>query len=311
MKYLIKKTVYLSIIVLIIGLVFLGYTYTARNLKSFVVSTLEDSFGAKLSISHMKISFPLCLELKGVKINDIVKISKVCIYPSPETVFFKKVFIFSGIKIIEPVVSIKKGEDYNFAGFKALKEDTKRASSKDPKAIFYVSRIDVENGVFVYDPGNENKVELVKISGSLKGPYVYFAGNKPFTFKTTGFIKNRNSDVLSPLRISGLIARESVVKAKLQVQDVALETLGEVYQKYLKGKVTGGSFDLDSKILVLKNNLKADCFCRINDIILKDAAKNIPAPLMASFIFGFDFKNNIVKINNLQTNLLSLLFDKT
>ncbi len=311
MKPLFKKTIYLASIFIIIGLIFLGYNYAARNLKSFVVKTLENSFGAKLSIAHMRISFPFCLELKGIKINDTISVSKVYVYPSPESIFLKKTFIFSSVKIVEPVVKIKKGESYNFAGLKALKNDARGASSKDSKAVFYVSRIDIENGTLIYDFGNENKVELVKINGNLKGPYVYFAGSKPFSFKIAGFIKNQGSDVLSPLRIGGLITGESIIKAKLQAQDVALETLGEVYQKYLEGKVTGGSLNLDSKIFVSKNGLKADCFCRINDIILKSAAEKISMPLIASFILGFDFKDKAVRIDNLQTNLLSVLFNRT
>ena len=163
MKSLFKKTVYLVTIALIISLFFLGYTYTARNIKSLVVGTLEKSFGAKLSIAHMKISFPLCLELKDIKINNTISVSKIYVYPSPASVFLKKTFIFSSVKVIDPVVKIKKGESYNFSGFTVLKNDTRRVSSKDSKAVFYVSRIDVENGTLVYDFGNENKIELVKI----------------------------------------------------------------------------------------------------------------------------------------------------
>ena len=311
MKYLFKKTIYLAAIFLIAGLVFLGYIYTARNLKSFVAGTLEKSFGAKLSIAHMRMSFPLCLELKGVKINDTIKISKVYVYPSPASAFLKKPFIFSSVKIIEPVVKIKKWESDNFIYFKALTNNASAAPANDSKAVFYVSRIDIENGVLVYDLGGENKVELVKINGSLKGPHIYSAGSRSFTFKAAGFIKNQNSDALSPLRIGGLITRGYIIKAKLQAQDVALEMLGEVYQKYLQGKITGGNLNLDSTILISKNDLKADCFCRINDIILKDAAKKISMPLIASFILGFDFKDKATKIDNLQTNLLSLLFNRS
>jgi len=311
MRHLFKKTISLAVVLLIIGLGFLGYAYIAKNFKLFVVSTLENSFGARLSIAHMRISFPLCLELKGVKINNTVSISKIYVYPSPASVFLKKTFIFSSIKAVDPVVTIKKGESYNFAGFGVLKDDAGGASSKDSKAIFYVSRIDIENGILVYDLGNENKVELIKINGNLKGPYIYFAGNKPFSFKVTGFIKNRNSDILSPLRIGGLITRNSIIKAKLQTQDVALETLGEAYREYLGPKVTGGSLNLDSDILLSKNDLKVNCYCRINDVILKDTAQKISTPLIASFVLGFDFKDRTVKIDNLQTNLISLLFNRT
>ncbi len=288
-----------------------GYNYAASNLKSFVTSTLEKSFGARLSIAHMRISFPLCLQLKDVKINDTITIAKVYIYPSPEAMFLKKPFIFSSVKIVEPVIKIKKGENDNFAYLKALKNDTSSPLMKDSKAVFYISRIDIENGVFIYDNGNENKVELVKINGDLKGPYIYFAGNKPFSFKIAGFIKNQNSDVLSPVRVVGLITRGFIIKAKLDAQDIALETLGDVYLRYFKANVASGNLNLNSRIFISKNDLKADCFCRIDDIILKDAVQKLLMPLIASFILRFDFKDREMKMENLQTNLLSLLFSKS
>ena len=311
MQPFLKKTIYLAVIFIIaLGLAF-GYNYAAGNLKSFVAKTLETSFGAKLSIAHIRMSFPLCLQLKDVKINDTITIAKVYIYPSLESVFLKKTFIFSDIKIAGLVIRVKKGEDDNFPYPKVLKNNTPGSSSKDSKTLFYVSRIDIENGAFIYDSGDGNKVEIVKINGNFKGPHVYFAGSNPFSFKIESFIKSQSSDALSPLRISGLITKEFVIKAKLKAQDVALENLGELYNKYLEAKLTGGSLNLDSKIIISKNNMKADCFCRINDIMLKDAAQKISKPFIASFILGFDFKDKAVKVDNLQTNLLSLFFNRS
>lgn len=311
MRHQIKKRIYILGIFFIVLAFLFGYNYAASNLKSFVTSTLEKSFGARLSIAHMRISFPLCLQLKGVKINDTIAIAKVYIYPSPEAMFLKKPFIFSSVKIVEPVIKIKKGENDNFAYIKALKNDTSASLMKDSKTVFYISRIGIEKGIFIYDNGNKNKVELVKINGDFKGPYIYFAGNKPFSFKIAGFIKNQNSDILSPIRIVGLITRTFMIKAKLEAQDIALETLGEVYLKYFQASVTRGNLNLNSRILVSKNDLKADCFCRINDIILKNAANKILTPLIASFILDFNFKNKAVRIDNFQTNLLSLLFSRS
>ena len=311
MKPLFKKTIFLAVISIIaLGLVF-GYNYAARNLKSFVVNTLENSFGAKLSIAHMRVSFPLCLELKGVKINDTISVSKVYVYPSPESAFLKKTFIFSSIKLVDPVVKIKSGENYSFANIQALKNNRSQAHLKDSKTVFYISRINIENGTFVYVPGNKNKVEVVRINGNIKSPPIYLLAGRPFSFELAGSIKNQNSDVLSPLRIEGLITRDFIMKAKLQAQDVALETFGDLHEKYLKGRIAKGKLNLDSKILVSKNDLKADCFCRINDIILKDAVQKLSMPLIASFILGFDFKDKEIRIENLQTNLLSLLFSKS
>lgn len=311
MKPLFRKTIYLAVIFLIIGLVFLGYTYTARNLKSFVTGALEKSFGAKLSIAHMRISFPLCLELKDVKINDTVSISKVYIYPSPASAFLKKTFIFSSVKALEPVVKIKKGRYESFAGFRQFKSDTAKPLLNDSKTVFFVSRIDVENAAVIYEDEGESGIEIVKINASLESPYVYLMAGRLLNFNASGFIKNKDSKVLSPVSVKGRVKGDYTVKAKLKVQDVGIAALGPVYEKYLKQKIERGSLDFTGSIVVSKNALKADCFCRINDIILKDAASKLSMPLIASFILGFDFKDKAIKIDNLQTNLLSLLFSKS
>jgi hypothetical protein len=312
MKPLFKKTIYLAGIFIIIGLIFLGYTYTARNMKSYVINGLEKSFGTKLSIAHMRISFPLCLQLKGVKINDTITIAKVYIYPSPASAFFKKTFIFSSIKALEPVIRIKKGRYESFSGFRQFKNDTAKPPLKDSKTVFYVSRIDVENATVIYEEEAGASIELVKINAHIKSPYAYLIAGRLLNFSVSGFIKNKDSQAsLSPLRIKGWVKGYYTVKAKLEAQDVGLETLGPLYQKYLKQKIEKGSFNLNSRILVSKNDLKADCFCKINDIIFKDSANKLSMPLIASFILGFDFKDKAIKIDNLQTNLLSLLLSRS
>jgi len=310
MKHLFKKTIYLAGIFLIVCLVFLGYDYTAGNLKSFVTGALEKSFGARLSIAHMRISFPLCLQLKDVKINDAITIAEVYIYPSPRSAFFKKTFIFSSIKVLEPVIRIKKGHYDSFAGFRQL-ENTAGASPKDSKAVFYVSRIDVENATVIYEEERGSGIEIIKINANVKSPFAYLIAGRLLKFSATGFIKNKDSDLLSPLRVKGWVSGDFTVKAKLQAEDVGLEALGPLYRKYLEKNVEKGNLNFNSKILVSKNGLKADCLCRINDIILKDAVEKLSMPLIASFIFGFDFKDRAIKINNLQTNLFSLLLSKT
>ncbi|MEK6732780.1 MAG: hypothetical protein AABY55_04055 [Candidatus Omnitrophota bacterium] len=311
MKPFFKKTLYIAAIFIIIGLTFLGYTYTAWNLKSFVAKELEKSFGAKLSIAHMRMSFPLCLQLKGVKISDTISIAKVHIYPSPASAFLKKTFIFSSIKVLEPVIRIKKGHYQSFAGFAQFKNDAINPSSKSSKTVFFVSRIDVENATVIYEDEAGAVIELVKINANLKSPYAYLMAGRLLNFNASGFIKNKDSEILSPVYLTGWIKGDYTVKAKLKAQDVGLTALGPVYEKYLKQKVEKGSLDLTSRIFVSKNDLKADCFCRINDIILKDTASKLSMPLIASFILGFDFKDKAIKIDNLQTNLFSLLFKKS
>jgi hypothetical protein len=310
MRHLIKKCIYIAVILLIIGLLFQGYVYTARTLKSFVVKTLENNFGTRLSIGHMRLRFPLCLELKNVKINNAIDIGKIYIYGSPASFLVRDSFIFSGIKIVDPVITIKKENNYAFTDFVIL-NNKPPISAKDSGRFFYLSSVNIENGTAIYDFKDGVKLEFVKIRGRIKNPDLYFAGSHPLAFKLAGLVKNQDPRILSPLKINGWITKDNAIKAKLHIKDIALDTLGPVYMNYLKDKVSKGKLCFDSRIQVSKNNLRADCFCRINDVLLKGASTNSAVPLLLSFIFGFDFEDKVVKITNLQSNLVSFIFNKT
>lgn len=312
MKSLIKKGLSLVVILLIGSFLLLSYTYIARSLKSFVVKTMETNFGTQLSVGHIRLRFPLCLELKNIKINNTIDIAKIYVYPSPASFLLRHTFVFSSVKIVDPVIRIQKQDRQAFADFNILNNDKLSISSKDSRKFFYLSRIDIDNGTLIYDIEDGPSLEFIKIRGIIRNPNFFFVKNQPLLFKGGGFLKNYASDFLSPVKLNGRIRGDGTIKAKFQVQDVALDTFGPIYARYLKDIVAKGKVYLDSKVQLSKNDLKANCFFKICDIILqKDTQHKIDRPLVVSFILGFNFKDNVLNINNLRGNLLSFLFDKT
>ena len=297
------------VIGLVAGSVLFGYNYAANAFKSFAAKYLENNFNAKVSVGHIALRFPLRLELKEIKINDTVDIAKICVYPSPASFLLKDTFVFSSIRIMNPVVRLNKA-GVNVNDF--LKNSTGAASPSGPKKSFYFSRIDVIGGVLVYDLGNDERLEFTDIKGVMKNPNFYFSAKNPISFKVAGFIKNKNPDALSPLQINGQVSRGGRVKAKCRAESIGIDTLGPLCPRYIKTTVANGKLFFDAKLQFFNSNLKADCFFRLDDIVLnKEPPERLGKSLIAGFILGFDFKENKLKIRDLQGNLASLIFDKS
>lgn len=303
MKHFLKKSVPIVIVLLISGLVFLGYSYVARNLKSFISGFTEENFGSQISISRISLRLPLCLELKNVKLGNSVDISSVRIYPSPASFLAGNRFIVSKVKIIDPVVRIKNGGSI-------LKQKERRIFSKNLAATFFFSTIDIQNGTLVYERGKEDMLEFVRIKGTLESPGIYFSKGSNIRFVAKGFLKNKDSDFLSPLRISGHVEPDNVAKARLQASDIKLDTLGSIYTRYLSRRIKDGRVNLESDIQISKNNLIAECSLEGEDIVVKETTEQeINAPFVANFILLINFKGNLVKIKRLHGNFLKLILD--
>ncbi len=260
-----RKIAPVVVILLISGLGFLGYIHATENLKLFISGLLEENFDAGVSIGYIGLGFPICLELKDVKINDSVDISRMRIYPNPASFLLKNSF------------------------------------------DFYCTKILIHG-----DKGEGSRLEFAKVKGSLRGPGVYFSKDDIFQFAARGFIKNRGTDFLSPLKIKGHLDPRDIIKARLYASDIKLDTLGSIYDKYLRRGMQGCRVDLESDLEVSRNSLAARCSLKGKDIVLKkDSGQDIDMPVAASFILLINFKNNLVKIKDLQSNFLELVINQS
>ncbi|MBU1061784.1 MAG: hypothetical protein KJ952_03570 [Candidatus Omnitrophica bacterium] len=307
----IGKTTSIIGIFFIFVLVFFGYTYATKNLKVVLSNFLKKKFNTEFSIGYVRIGFPFCLELKDVTISHSVDIRSVCIYPNPAPFLLKDRPLISFVKIIDPVVRIKRGEGIkpDIAGF--LNEKGDIVLSKVPLSSFYFSKIQIQNGTLIYDGGDKGSLEFVKIKGTLEGPRFCLSKDNVFRFIAKGSLKNKDTGFLSPLILNGYIESSDSISARIQANDIELDTLSHIYTEYLHRTVSEkGRISFDSDIKISGGNLIAKCFLEGKDVILREALdKKNNTPLVASFILLVNLRNNLVKIQNLRGNFLDLIFD--
>lgn len=310
MRYFLKKTIFVAIILLILGVAIFIYNYTANNFKTFIVKTLENNLKSRISIGRIQLGFPLHVELRDVKINSSIDIKNVDIYPNTASLLSKNKFIVEYIKIVEPVIRIKNKEEAILKLSDIFKTEDKTTSGQDAGPVFSFSKISFEKGALIYAFGNDAAIECCRIKGVLEGPGPYFSNSRKFTFKVIGFFKNQYSDFLSPFEILGWTDKDGMVKIKLKADKVDCESLGPIYAKYLKNNIERAKFGLLSNISILNDKLDAECYLKGEDIVFKKSQiNNKKEPLIMSFILGVNFKERSIKINNLESNFLSVLFD--
>lgn len=300
MKHIIKKTIPILVILIICGLLFLGYNYALENLKTSLSKFSEENLNIRFSVGDISFGFPLFLELNDVKINDSIDIANVRFYPNLASYFFKDKLVFSGVTILRPRIKIGKGDAEWFDRFSEIKAPG-----------VYFSRIDIHDGTLVYDNEGTQLIEIVKIKGSLKGPGFHFSKASTYSFGIVGFYKNKNTEFLSPLRIRGTIGMDKIVRAELECQDIKIDNFGFLYDKFMSSVVKEGRVDIKSEIRISKYDLKASCFLKCDDISLKnDVAEKINIPFEASFVLLVNFAKRKMTFSNIKSNLFSIILNK-
>lgn len=289
-----RKFISIVIVLLLSAAAIFGYNYAKKNLESLVSGFLKGNFNVTTSIGSVRIGFPLCVELKDVKISDSIDIKKVRVYPYP----------VSTVRVTEPVIRIKRGKEAGFLSipdfFKKTGKDA--SSGTAPVSNFYFSRIHIQDGTLIYDQDDGSALEFVNITGNIENSGVFFS---------KGFLKNKDSDFLSPLTVVGLLTSDNLFKARLQLEDVKVSTFTSLYAKYLTNFVKDGMVDCKSDIHISNKNLIAKCFLEGRDIVLKkDQGQKLDAPVLASFILLINFKSDLVKIKNLEGNVLDVILGR-
>ncbi len=308
MRDIFRKVVLVLVVFSLAALFFFGYILTTKNLSVFVTRFLGEHLNTTISVGHVRVGFPLCVELKDVKIDDRVEIETAQVYPNLATLFFNNKTFVSAVKIINPVVKVDKEKRQRFLAGDFLNKNEN--VSKKSSTNFCVSSIEIKNGTLLYS--GEDEIEIVNIKGSVKNPGIFFADNNICQFTVAGFLKNKDSDFLSPVKIEGLVGTDKVVKARLEASDVKPRNLGSVYVKYLSQVIEDGRVDVKSNIQVSGENLVAKCFLEGENIVPeREQGQELEVPLELSFVLLADFKSKLVKIKDLQSNFLELIFSKS
>ncbi|MBU1006363.1 MAG: hypothetical protein KKH08_02060 [Candidatus Omnitrophica bacterium] len=304
-----KKIIAVSAIAAVCLSLFLGYRYVTGNLASFVSGYLNKNLDVSISIDKIGVGLPLCLKLKGVKIDDSVDIQSIHVYLDPISLRLKDKRVVATVKIIRPSVRIKRESHGRFPVPVLLHKKKEKNAPSSPEPRFYLSRIRVYNGSLTYEAG-EDILEIIDIRGDIENPGIFFSGDKLCHFAARGFIKNKNPELLSSLKIDGFVKPGEKVKTRLEAEDVRLSVLGSLYDRYLSNVIEDGKFDIKSDIDISDENLIAKCSLEGKDpVFKKNKGTGSGDSLAASFILLVNFKNNLVKIKNLQGNFLKVILD--
>ncbi|MBU1148350.1 MAG: hypothetical protein KKD11_08375 [Candidatus Omnitrophica bacterium] len=278
-----RRVLFILALLLAVASLVVSYHYTTEHLGLFVARFLEENFEETISVASVGIGLPLCLELRDVKVNDSIDIRNIRLYPNPKSFLMKKDFIVSKVKVIDPVVRIKKKGRKGFQAPDFLKKGKSLGSLKGSNSNILFSKIYIKNGTLIYEYKEGQNFQLVKIKGRVNSQSLCCPGKSIFEFDASGFFKNKDSDSLAPLSLTGIAGSDDAINARLQVSDIKLAS------RLIKDL----NVDFKSDIEISKNTLTARCFVE---------GENMPAT--GSFILLVNFKNNLIKIKNLQGNFL-------
>lgn len=310
-----KKIIFLSIVLIIVGLLIFGYIFFATKSKAFVADFIKKGITENVSIGYIGIEYPLRIALRDVKIfqrestekKDIVKIDRVYIYPHP-VLSFKNRILISKVDIIHPVIAVTRGTDGSFN----ISIPNGMLKAQQSRNLF-ISRIDLEDGRLQYldkKLNNGFNLDLENIDArfdSISFPF----GQGTSRFRLFADIKGRQSHPAT-LSLNGYIKmQDKSLKAKLSIEDFNVNTLESLYKRYLGGFVKEGVLNCYSRLDLQNQTLKADCRLNIERAsFVKDINISPADNMVAEFSLTMNLKDNTIKINNVKGNLFEVLFDK-
>lgn len=312
LRHIFKKSAFIIVILCTSALIFLAYRFWTSNIKARLLQLSKEALNTEVFIGQAYLRFPACLELKDIKVSNSIDIPSVRIYPSHTSFFIKNKLVISRISVINPVIRIKKEDaaKWSVADFSKIKAQDQVRDFLLPGLS--LSRIYLHDGTVMYDKGGDNELEFIGIKGDIESPGFYFSKDNAVNFAMSGFLKNKETDFLSPVKISGRAAADSTIKVRLEIDDIKIATLGATYDKFLSRVIREGRFDLDSDIQISKTSLTAKCLLEGEDIIFKKGLdKEMESSLLASFVLFLSFKNKLLKFKNIQGNLFKLILNRS
>ncbi|MFH1783260.1 MAG: hypothetical protein ABH848_06565 [Candidatus Omnitrophota bacterium] len=306
MKIFFRKIIPVLLVLILSGMVFFGHQGTTRHIKNLLSEFSKKKFNTELYIGYINIRPPLYFELNNVKIGDIANIRSIRIQPNLTAFLVNRKDIGVKVSVIEPKIVVKK-ENTKQVTISDFIESKKEEFLTDYSFLTcYFSSISVQKGTFIYDDDTSDPITLVNIRGNLRGPKFHFGRPNVFNFNFLGFLKNKDSNLTSPLRLAGVAKSTKDIKAEFFASDIDVGIF-PFYAKYINQMIKGATLDFRSDIQIVENDLVADCFIKAKDIILKEGTQiSAEPPFIATFLLFSNLKNKAFKIKELQGNLLSL-----
>ncbi len=312
---MIKKIIFVSAVLILIGLLIFGSIFFATKSKAFIADFIKKNLIENVSFGYIGIEYPLRITLRDVEIfqregsekKDIVKIDRVYIYPHP-VLFFKNRILISRVDIINPVITVTRGVDGNLN----MPIPNGMLKAQQTRNIF-ISRIDLENGRLQYSEKKpENGFNLLFENINARFDSVSFPfGQGSSKFRLFANIKSEQSQPAT-LSLNGYIKmQDRSLKAKLSMEDLNVHTLESFYKRYLGGVVKEGVLNCYSRLDVHNETLRADCRLDIEKAtFIKDINIRPADKMAAEFLLTMNLKDYTMRVNNVKGNLFEVLFDK-
>ncbi|MDD3374442.1 MAG: AsmA family protein [Candidatus Omnitrophica bacterium] len=248
--------IFFILFIILFGLLLGGYFYLSANGKDIVIQKVEQQLNKKIVFDEIKVSFPLTLEIKNLKVEDIGSFEKITCSLNPVYFLLKQVY-FPFVEIVNPNIEIHSkaknsfslpsfGENKKVLGEKGASQEQ---DSKNNDFIIVMDRFVVRNGSFLFFNESEDEEKELFSLGKIDAMIhqVIFSQKKSLetnfdiTAKLTGFDGRFNEDDLKCYGWVDFLEKD--MKAKLQISGMGgqvgllADLLSEKNDLTVKGKM--------------------------------------------------------------------------
>lgn len=278
-----KKTYIITASVVIF--ISLLYVFFMLSIKTIIANKIEQAFGAKTTIEKLNIKPPLNVEIKGFKVEDLIKADYIYLSPSIPSFLFGKL-AFNKIRIINPQATYKRtayiDEPVKDSRAPAV-ESVPIAESQPPKNTKQAKAMPVIIKSLKIKSGKLNFIDSTASSGTinfviediefyltnfstgrispvtnfiLRGNISWNTGESDGKILLQGWIDSSKKDMLADLKIENI---DAIVFYPYYSTWVDLE----------KARIDKAKLNFSSKIQGKNNNATAHCRLELTDIVRK------------------------------------------
>ena len=245
-----KKIIIAILIIIIIILSFLA-VFISRYGKDILVQQIEKNLQLKVSLESASFSLPLGLNIKKLKVGDLLVAEEISFSVNPLGLLAGKI-ILDGLTITEPVITLEQSEQGRL-NLPALSQKKSKSNIlptgiviRNGKFIFIDRKIDPAGFKTIIDKINFYLVKANLIPMSLRANY-----------SLSGVFTDTHSKVLGDLKGKGWLdfgAKD--MDGNLEIKDLNVAYFEPYY----------GDFISEKKLLAAVLNLKADLKSKNNDL---------------------------------------------
>lgn len=288
-----KKTLKIILVVFLTGVLFLGavLAYIVVNARGIILPRLEKSLGVSVSVSALRISWPLAVRMDDLSIGRTIKVKRVDVVPG-FTGLFSAGLVFDRITFQKPYVKVTRtGKDTFDFGLPAA------VARKKPQASFVVRRILLREGriEFVDQSLKSGPFTLYVDELNIEARQASLVQPTRIGFRASAIVKTTKEERVATAQMTGWI--DWIPKdcdAVLSLKDADLTYLAPYYRQFLQKDLQSGHLQAQANSKALHNELKVDAHVEATDIAFRqespagEGAQEQPAGIKDLTYLAFD-----------------------